>query len=237
MNTGTRILIIDDDERICRTITRYLQKEAFKLESCSNSKIARILINSFNPHLVLLDLNLPDGSGFDIASEIRKQSNIGIIIISGTIEQVDKIVSLEIGADDFLSKPLNLRELLARIRGVLRRVSIIGDQSKSEINQVNSLSFNGWTLDLDTHELSDPEGRIVKLTSHEFKLLAYMASNTNRILNRYKILDHMGHKQWSPMDRSIDVMIAKLRKKIELPDQKFNPILTIRGEGYKFVSK
>jgi two-component system OmpR family response regulator len=237
MSIKARILIVDDDERICHMIKRYLEREGFLIKSCGNAVLAEQLLNSFKPDLVLLDLNLPDGSGLEIARAIRQHSNMGIIVISGTIEQVDKIVSLELGADDFLSKPLNLREILARIRSVLRRISASNEQQASNTDQARTLSFNGWTLDLTSHELTDHEDNVVALTSHEFKLLSLLAGNPNKILSREVILDQLGKRSWSPLDRSIDVMIGKLRKKISGPDKASNPILTIRGEGYKFVIK
>lgn len=238
MTMNARILIVDDDPRICRAVARYMESGGFEVRHCGNSTVANELLHSFTPDLVLLDLNLPDGNGLEIARTIRSFSNMGIIIISGTIEQVDKIISLEIGADDFLNKPLNLREVLARIRSVLRRTRITEAAVASNPgSQTRTLSFNGWTLDMDMHQLHAPDGTLTPLTSHEFKFLSLLANNANKVLSREQILEFLGQKQWSPLDRSIDVMIGKLRKKLAAQDNDYNPILTIRGEGYKFVCK
>lgn len=236
MSKNGRVLIVDDDPRICRTISRYLEVEGYSVKYCGNSTVATELLRTFLPDLVLLDLNLPDGNGLDIARTIRSFSNIGIIVISGTIEQVDKILSLELGADDFLSKPLNLREVLARIRTVMRRTKLHQELATSEaLPAARVITFDGWTLNLNNHELTSPQGELVPLTSHEFKFLSLLANNSNRVLNRDQILESLGQKQWSPLDRSIDVMIGKLRRKLSSVEKDYNPILTIRGEGYKFV--
>lgn len=239
MKSLARILVVDDDPRICRAVSRYIEAAGYSVRHCGSSTIASELLKSFQPDLVLLDLNLPDGHGLEIAKAIRSYSQMGIIIISGTIEQVDKIISLELGADDFLNKPLNLRELVARIRSVLRRTQNNEEMmsQKELVTGGRILSFNGWTLDLDTHGLQAPDGTQMHLTSHEFRFLSLLASNANKVMSRQQILEYLGSKEWSPIDRSIDVMIGKLRRKLGSCGDSFNPILTIRGEGYKFVNK
>lgn len=235
----TKILLVEDDVRLSRIVSRYLSEHEFEIHAADSAKEAYQIMSETALDLALVDLNLPDGHGFDIAHYIRANSSAGIIIISGSGEQVDKIVGLEIGADDYLVKPLDLRELLARVRSVLRRTPQSEVESfASQIQDTFSVGrFDGWFCDFSRHEMNAPDGTPVKLTSQEFRLLHILAKQAGRILSRDKLMDLMKGKEWAPIDRSIDVLIGKIRKKINAIAPDYHLLLTVRGEGYKFAPK
>ena len=189
------------------------------------------------PDLILLDLILPDADGLSLAQELRVHSQLGIIILTGKGETVDKIVGLEIGADDYISKPFQNRELLARIRSVLRRLSVPMNNRQEHETEATLLQFSGWTLDLATHELTAPEGEKVHLTTNEFRLLSIFVKSSNRVLNRDRIMELLSEREWNPDDRSIDVLVGKLRKKLSGDLKQTEFIKTIRGEGYMFAAR
>lgn len=234
---AARILIIDDDEGICRTISRYLEREQFLASAASNFDDAMSALRDFQPDLVLLDLNIPGTHGFEIAKIISKTPSIGIIIISGSTEAVDRIVGLELGADDYVPKPIDFRELLARIRSVLRRLS---PQSAGGLPSGNSgiavnARFGKWTLNMLAQELRGDDGRITKLTSHEFFILSALVRAGNRVLSRDQLMNVPANRKWSPYDRSIDVLIGKVRKKLRYSETDHDYIVTMRGQGYRFA--
>lgn len=187
------------------------------------------------PDLVILDLQMPGEHGLELTRKLRMDSDVAIIIVTGTGDKVDEIVGLEGGADDYLTKPFEERELLARIRSVLRRVI---HRSTPFVNVDKSVfKFSDWVLDLTAHELRSTAGEEIILTSYEFQLLITLVKSANRVLSRDQIMDSIAGRDWMPSDRSIDVLIGKLRKKIE--DDPSNPSLikTIRGTGYKFTAR
>jgi len=228
------ILVVDDDERICNLLVRYLSREGYKVSTASNGTEMNRCIERDMPDLVILDLMLPGEDGLVLARELRNHLNLCIIMLTGKGETVDKIVGLESGADDYIAKPFDSRELLARIRSVLRRLKSHPAISQTQTKRV--AHFMDWTFDLTAYELISPAGEIVPLTSYEYKLLGVFVNSSNRVLKRDLILDLIAEREWNPDDRSIDVLVAKLRKKLE-PDSQ-NPVLikTLRGTGYKFTA-
>lgn len=236
MSDIPRILIVDDDVRITRVIGRYLRKYSFDVADAIDAATMWQVFDKFHPDLVILDLQLPDEHGLILAKKLRQKSNIGIVILTGSMDETDKIVGLEVGADDFITKPFSERELLARVRSVLRRTSGKSDSPRGEDNAV--LQFSGWQIDLVAHDLRAPSGAAVDLTSHEFTLLRVFVESPNRVLTRDYIAENVSGREWLPNDRSIDVLVSKLRKKLRVHDPKnSNLIRTIRGAGYKFASK
>ena len=171
---------------------RYLGREGFRVNSVLSGAEMRRYIEQDVPDLVLLDLMLPDEDGLILAQELRAHPNLGIIILTGKGEIVDKVVGLEIGADDYLAKPFQNRELLARIRSVLRRLGVSQNRHKTNEPGATTLRFSGWTLDLAAHELIAPQGKQVHLTTNEFRLLSIFANSRNRVMNRDRILDKIG---------------------------------------------
>ena len=237
MHKTASILVIDDDQRVCDLLKRYLGREGFRVNSVLTAADLRRHIEQDMPDLILLDLMLPDADGLILAQELRVHPGLGIIILTGKGETVDKIVGLEIGADDYLAKPFQNRELLARIRSVLRRLSVNRTTTRTHDPGATVLRFSGWTLDLGVHELISPQGMKIHLTTNEFRLLTIFAKSSNRVMNRDRILDMLSEREWNPDDRSIDVLVGKLRKKLGRDSNDNEFIKTIRGEGYIFTAQ
>jgi len=235
MNQNEKILIVDDDVRVCRMLGRYLTSAGFGVQIASNGEEMNRCMQSYNPDLVILDLQMPGEHGLEIARRLRQNSDLGIIILTGSGDKYDEIVGLEGGADDYLVKPVEERQLLARVRSVLRRVMSVSNQSDSSDNSV--AKFSGWTLDFTAHELRSVTDAVIMLTSYEFQLLSLLVKNANRVLSRDKIMDHTTARHWIPSDRSVDVLVGKLRKKIEENPHEPSLIKTIRGAGYKFTAR
>jgi DNA-binding response OmpR family regulator len=235
MSASAVILVVDDDERLRRTVSNYLRAESFQvLESGTGEQMRKCLAGE-TVDLIILDLMLPDESGLNLARELRARSDVAIIMLTGKVETVDRIVGLEIGADDYVTKPFDHRELLARVRTVLRRAP----KSRRQTNTVpvSSVRFEGWVLDLVTQELNSAEGRVVHLTSHQYQLLASLVTHADRPLSRSEISNLLAGRDWSPLNRSVDVLVSKLRKKIEKDPKSPKLIKTVRGVGYKFAAR
>lgn len=227
------ILVVDDDVVLCNLLDRYLTSSGYHVSTATDGGEMYKRLKQRQPDLVILDLNLPDAHGLELARELRKSSNIGIIILTGNNDAVDKVVGLELGADDYISKPFNERELLARVRSILRRISL--DAGKKDTGEKTKARFADWVLDMVAHELTSPSGRNVDLTSYEFQLLSTFVTHANRVLSRDLIMENITGRDWAPSDRSVDVLVGKLRKKIESDPHNPSFIKTVRGAGYKFT--
>ena len=235
MSEDANILVVDDDMRICRILLRYLSSAGYTVAAAANGEEMRECMQSFLPDLILLDLNMPGEHGLDICRNLRHTSDVGIIILTGSSDKVDEIVGLEGGADDYLVKPVDERELLARVRSVLRRIldkSVVGDNEKKSL-----LLFSDWILDISSHELKSTAGEDVRLTGYEFQILAALVTNANKILSRDQIMDYVKGRDWIANDRSVDVLIGKIRKKIEKDPRNPRLVKTMRGIGYKFTAR
>jgi DNA-binding response OmpR family regulator len=230
MNSSSRLLVVDDDPELRELTKAYLMKNGFIVNTVESSVGMDEFLATNDVDLLILDLMLPGEHGLAIAKRLKKKKDLPIIIVSAQGEDIDRIVGLEIGADDYLPKPFNPRELLARIRAVLRRSS--GKLEEKEIES-SRLVFNDFELDLNAHSLSRG-GEKVSLTSGEFDLLALLAANPNRVLHRDTILDKLTGAERSPFDRSIDVRVTRLRGKLEFDPSKPELIKTIWGKGYMF---
>ncbi len=229
MQKPQSILVVDDDPRLCRLVSRQLTREGYSVRTASGGEEMRRLISEALPDLVILDLMLPGEDGFSLARELRAQSSVGIVMLTGKTDTVDKIVGLEVGADDYVTKPFDERELLARVRSVLRRVS---DDAREHTADANIACFEGWSLDLNAYELVSPDGDLVHLTSHEFQLLEALVRHGHRVLTRDAILELLSGRDWTPEDRSVDVLVGKLRRKLEADPHAPRLIKTVRGVGY-----
>jgi len=233
-----QLLIVDDDERICRSLECYLQHEGYVVGSVSDGQAMWQYCEDRKPNLVLLDIMLPGVDGITLARELRvKQPDIGIIMLTGKDDTVDTIVGLEVGADDYITKPFDNRELLARIHSVLRRLSDNYHNNKTTNTAENRVQFDGWQMYLDTFELYAPSGEKINLTSIEFKLLEILVNNVGHVLSRDQILQKLSSREWQPKDRSVDVLIGKLRKVLETDPAQPKLIRTIRNLGYQFTGK
>ncbi len=233
MSDNGHILVVDDEQAICDLVREYLTDEGFRVSTARDGAGLRKELGRAPADLVILDLMLPGEDGLTLARSLRSESGIGIIILTGRGETVDRIIGLEMGADDYLPKPFHLRELLARVKSVLRRVrSRTGDTPQPARSRVR---FAGWNLDLSSRELLSPAGQGVRLTTGEFDLLAAFVNNANRVLSRDRLLDLARNREAGPFDRTIDVQVGRLRRK--LADDPQNPTLikTVRGSGYIFT--
>ena len=230
MNSSSRLLVVDDDPELRELTQAYLVKNGFIVNTVETSVGMDEFLATNDVDLLILDLMLPGEHGLAIAKRLKKKKDLPIIIVSAQGEDIDRIVGLEIGADDYLPKPFNPRELLARIRAVLRRSSGKIEEKETESSR---LVFNDFELDLNAHSLSRG-GEKVSLTSGEFDLLALLAANPNRVLHRDTILDKLTGAERSPFDRSIDVRVTRLRGKLEFDPSKPELIKTIWGKGYMF---
>jgi len=235
MDKDHNILIVDDDPRICRLLQRYLGDEGYGVDTAASGRAMRKVLAERPIDLVLLDVRLPDEDGFSLVRELRGRSDVAVIMVTGKSDPLDKVLGLELGADDYVTKPFDQRELLARVRSVLRRAHAKGRPGVP--GQRRTLArFAGWELDLPAQELTSADGVRVSLTTREFQLLAALVEHAQRVMTRDSILELLVGRDWTPIDRSIDVLVAKLRKK--LSDDAHNPelIKTVRGVGYKLAS-
>ena len=233
MTENGHILIVDDQQEICDVVQEYLTGEGYRVSTAHDGAGMRRAMAQGHVDLVILDLMLPGEDGLTLARSLRSESGIGIIILTGRGETVDRIIGLEMGADDYLPKPFHLRELLARVKSVLRRVqSRTGEPGQTTRSHAQ---FAGWTLDLSSRELMSPAGEEVRLTTGEFDLLAAFVNNPNQVLSRDRLLDLARNREAGPFDRTIDVQVGRLRRKLEEDPQNPSLIKTVRGSGYIFT--
>ena len=228
------ILVVDDSATHRLKLQKYLNSKEFIVSAVENGDAMKQAFEDGNFDLVLLDINLPGDDGFTLMPYLRQQPNIGIIMVTGSDDLVDKVLGLELGADDYITKPFEPRELMARIKSVLRRLR---EPSAVKSLDENSelISFGEHQLNLASQQLIDPKGGIVELTSMEFDLLKIFAENPGRVLSREFLLNYAHNRDTEPYDRSIDIRIGRIRKKIESNPSKPKVIKTVRGAGYIFV--
>jgi DNA-binding response OmpR family regulator len=229
-----KILVVDDDADLRWMVNKYLSKHNFAVTLTEDGIKMREALERETFDLAILDINLPGEDGLSLARYLRGNHNIGIIMLSAAAEVFDRIVGLEMGADDYVTKPFEPRELLARVKSVLRRI-----QNAAEAGAEGSaklVKFGEFSLDLDAHQLLDKENKPVSITSMEFDLLKAFAENPNRVLNRDQLLNLSHNRDWDPFDRSIDIRITRLRRKIEKQPSQPQIIKTVRGAGSIFVS-
>ncbi len=239
METEPHILVVDDDREIRDLLARFLRKHGYRVDSAADGREMWRLLETGRFDLIVLDLMLPGEDGLTLCRRVRAQdaatAATPIIMLTAIGEEMDRIIGLEMGADDYLAKPFNPRELLARMRAVLRRSG--SAPAPSETVAEDDLQFDGWRLNLTRRELFAPDGSLVDLTGGEFELLCALASHPNRLLSREQLLDLTRGREAVPFDRAIDVQISRLRGKIEADPK--NPVIikTVRGTGYIFSSE
>ena len=227
------ILIVEDDELVQSLLAAYMQNEGFKISLAATGKEMLACIDSEPIDMVLLDLGLPDEDGLVLARQVRARSSLPIIVLTARKEQKDRLAALEIGADDYLTKPFDPEELVLRVRNLLSRTGT-GIDDEALRKKVEVFKFEGWTLDIGSHSLTDPDDRKVPLTRAEFNLLAALARAPNRVLSRAYLLDAVSQDAEASTDRLIDVLVSRVRKKIEQDSKKPQIITTVIGCGYKF---
>ncbi|MCH4022935.1 MAG: response regulator [Acetobacter sp.] len=233
MEITPHILIIDDDREIRDLLARFLERNQIRVTTARDGREARRVWSAGHYHLVVLDLMLPGETGLDIARWLRTQGNVPIIMLTAMSDETDRIIGLELGADDYVSKPFNPRELLARVRAVLRR---IGDGHENTPGGTRNMRFAGWLLEVSRRRLLNPDGVEVSLTGGEFDLLQALLERANRVLTRDMLLDLLRGRQAGPFDRAIDVAISRLRRKLEDDGRNSQLIKTVRGGGYVFAA-
>ncbi len=230
MNAPDHVLIVDDDKEIRGLLQEYLQKQAYRVTAVADGKALRAALVTAQPDLIVLDVMLPGEDGLQLCRDLRTRSNVPIIMLTALGEETDRIVGLEMGADDYLAKPFSPRELLARIRSVLRRSRSLPDNF--EPDAVKSCRFAGWWLDAATRNLTAPDGVVVPLSGTEFKLLRIFLAHPNRVLTRDQLIELMISRDAGPFDRAIDVQISRLRQRLGDDAREPRIIKTVRGEGY-----
>ena len=226
------LLVVEDDAEIIDLIRRYFSKQGFEVSAVSDGAAMRDVIQEHDIDVVLLDLGLPGEDGFTLTRFLREHWKGALIIVTGRGDSVDRVVGLELGADDYVTKPFDLRELLARVRSVLRRSAETRTEETGSAAKV--LRFGGFRLDLDSRSLVDPTGNPVPLTTGEFELLAVFIAHPNRVLSRDDLMNRMHGREAGPFDRSIYVHISKLRRKLGLASDGESLIGTVHRGGYIF---
>ncbi len=234
MTERQRILVVDDDSDVRWMVRKYLGKHGFSVDAADGGEQMRQLFKDNEYDIVILDITMPGEDGLTLARYLRENYSVGIIMLTASAEVVDRVIGLEMGADDYMTKPFEPRELLARVKSVARRLG--GASVTKSGGETNRVQFGQCSLDIDGHRLYDMEGNEVAITNMEYDLLKAFADNPDKALNRDKLLNLAHNREWDPYDRSIDIRIARLRRKIEPDPAKPRIIKTIRGAGYMFVS-
>ncbi|HVL74911.1 MAG TPA: response regulator [Noviherbaspirillum sp.] len=230
METPPHILIVDDDREISSLLADYLQRNGCQARTAGDGKAMQRQMEQGRVDLIVLDLNLPGEDGLTLCRNLRAHSSIPVIMLTARGEPVDRILGLEMGADDYLPKPFEPRELLARIRSVLRRTQALPPNLRED--QPRLARFAGWTMDFTARHLVNPEGVVVALSGAEYRLLKIFIDHANRVLNRDQILNLTHGRDADPFDRSIDLQISRLRQKLGDDARSPQIIKTVRNEGY-----
>lgn len=243
---AARILVVDDDPSVRALLRDCFELEGYEVLEAKDGQELQSLLEAGNVQLVTLDLNLGGEDGLALARQVRAVRNVPIVMITGKGDTIDRVVGLELGADDYIAKPFHLREVLARVRAVLRRYAPGESCREAEATAATGLrpaasageerlAFDGWLLNVPRRELRSAQGEVRELTTAEFDLLLMFAKRPGRVLSRDNIMDLLKGHEWSPMDRSIDSLVARLRKKIERDGDAPQLVKTVRGVGYVFT--
>ena len=230
------IAVVDDEADITALLANYLQGHGFRVTQVRSGRALMAMMATDVPALVLLDLGLPGEDGLTIARQLREHWRCGLVIVTGRGDAVDKVVGLEVGADDYVTKPFDLRELLARVKAVLRRTAPAGATATAAEPAHDRFSFARWTLDTAARRLTDEANREVALTSGEFDLLGAFVRHPGRVLSRDFLLEQTRGRDAAPFDRTIDVQVGRLRKKLEADPEDPQIIKSVRGAGYILVA-
>ncbi len=238
MNTSPHILIVDDDREIRDLLGRVLVKHGLRVSTADGGREMKKALADWNIDLIVLDLMMPGEDGLTLCRDLRSQSDIPVIMLTAMGEETDRIIGLEMGADDYLAKPFNPRELLARIKAVLRRSADRPSGGGGDENPFHAVyAFSDWRLDAARRELFSPSGALVPLSGGEFELLQAFVTHPGRVLSRDQLLDLARGREAQPFDRSIDVQVSRLRRKLEDDPKAPSLIKTVRSGGYMFASE
>jgi two-component system phosphate regulon response regulator OmpR len=241
---NARILIVEDDPSVREVLAEYLGSHGYEVVQADRGAAMREAVERSLPDLVLLDVNLPGEDGLSLARFLRERFDVGIVMVTGATEVTDRIVGLEVGADDYVTKPFDMRELLARVKSVLRRMQARAAPASASTTSTSATAADtspsrvrvgACVLDLASHQLLGRDGQEIPLTGMEFDLLKVFVERPNQVLNRDQLLTLTRNREWEPFDRSIDIRIARLRRKVEANPDQPQAIRTVRGAGYMFV--
>lgn len=233
---AAHILVVDDDPRIRQMLARYFEGEGYRVTTVADGVEMNVAMRQNSVDAILLDLSLPGGrDGLDLARDIRSASDVPIMMLTGRDDVVDRIIGIEIGADDYIAKPFHLREVHARLKSILRRRQPVAVRAVQEEDQI--IRFEGWTLNVSRRQLLDPAGTEVELTTGEFDMLAAFLNHAGRVLTRDFLMDLTRGRHLEAFDRTIDAQIVRLRRKIEADVKHPQFIKAIRGVGYIFTGK
>lgn len=229
------ILLVEDDDGMRMLVSRALRESGFRVTGCRSGAEMWRLLPDGGVDLVLLDVMLPGASGLDLLRALRSKGSLPVIMLSARAEEADRVLGLELGADDYVAKPFGRPELLARVRAVLRRAAVAPTPTAAA--RPEALAFSGWRLDLRGRALTDPEGAAVDLSGAEYDLLLVLLEHPGRVLGRDRILEMSRGRLAAPSDRSVDTLVSRLRRKLEPPEGLPPVIKTVRGAGYMLASK
>ncbi|WAG10246.1 two-component system response regulator TorR [Aeromonas dhakensis] len=230
------ILVVEDDAVTREKLTGYFEREGYRVTAVENGQEMRAVLTEQEVALVMLDINLPGEDGLLLTRELRARSTVGIILVTGRSDAVDRIVGLEMGADDYVTKPFELRELLVRVKNLLWRISLAAAQPSEPAVADDAVRFGPWRFDIPRRQLSR-DGVPVRLTKAEYEVLVAFIANAGRVLSRERILALTSHRGDGPSDRTIDVLIRRLRGKMELDPRDPQLFVTVHGEGYLFAGE
>ena len=241
-NAPLSILVVDDDEKIRALLRNVFEDAGFAVQEVATAAEVLSFLTRERPDLITLDLQLGFEDGLDVARVIRDVSSVPIVMVTGRGDVVDRVVGLELGADDYITKPFHIREVLARVRSVIRRSSgqivdtqVPVSQAAVEMTQSPMYEFDGLRIIPERFELFDRTGKLCDLTSGDFRLLQVFLENAKRIMTRDRLMDLTGGVGWNPLDRTVDNQVARLRKKVERDPGNPTLIKTVRGVGYSFA--
>ncbi|WP_237484113.1 two-component system response regulator TorR [Vibrio hippocampi] len=230
------VLVVEDDVVTRSKLVGYFEHEGYLVSEAENGEQMRQVLSESSVDLVMLDINLPGEDGLTLTRELRSQSDIGIVLVTGRTDSIDRIVGLEMGADDYVTKPFEYRELLVRVKNLLWRIALARKTpvDKGSDKQESKLHFGDWIFDKQRRSLTNG-GEPVKLTKAEYELLVALSSYPNQVLSRERILNMISHRVDAPNDRTIDVLIRRMRAKMELDPKNPQIFITVHGEGYMFA--
>jgi len=229
MPANENLLIVDDDPEICELLQAYLQRNGYGVSVVGEGNGMWRVLEHERIDLIVLDVMLPGDDGLTLCRQLRASSDLPVIMLTALGDDTERIIGLEMGADDYLAKPFNPRELLARIRGVLRRVG-------GAVSDSDSVRFADWILDRNARHLISPDGVVVNLSTGEYRLLEAFVEHPKRVLSRDQLMDILQGRDWGPFDRSIDVQVSRLRRRLNDDARESALIKTVRGEGYLFTA-
>ncbi|MEH6472662.1 MAG: response regulator [Halopseudomonas sp.] len=237
MYTDAKILVVDDEKVTRHCLSSYFEEEGYRTFCAETAEQAEGILRSEAIDVILLDIRLPGKDGLTLTRELRVHSEVGIILVTGRLDEVDRLIGLECGADEYVTKPFNPREILARTKNLVRRVRHCNSTKPTDALSQSFKQFERWKLNLDRRQLINEQQQATQLTEGEFQLLNCMINHAGQVMSREQILEQIRDREWVPSDRTVDVLIGRLRRK--LGDDPTNPklILTVHGAGYLFTPR